>query len=185
MAKAKPKTSAKNRASKPAPKVAKKTVVKKAVAVKPKARAAAKPAPAKRAPSAPRENLPSYDQLPVREGAPAGSAWGVFGDQDEVGTINLLTPARVRSAKDSIKSGKVFSLNLPIDVPNPPLFTRQAHRHTIKNFGGAMEFVLDDYLDNFYPQASSQWDALCHVMHPELGAYNGVPKNEITGSLSG
>ena len=176
MAKAKPKTASKTRAAKPAPKAA-----KKAVAVKPKARIAPKPAVAKRASSAPRENLPSYAQLPVRAGAPAGAAWGVFGDQDEVGTINLLTPARVLASKASIKSGKVFSLNLPIDVPNPPLFTRQAHRHTIKNFGGAMEFVLDDYLDNFYPQASSQWDALCHVMHPELGAYNGVPKNEITG----
>jgi kynurenine formamidase len=176
VAKAKPKSASKIQARKPAPKAA-----KKAVAVKPKARAVSKPAAAKRAPSAPRENLPSYAQLPVRDGAPAGSAWGVFGDQDEVGTINLLTPARVLASKASIKSGKVFSLNLPIDVPNPPLFTRQAHRHTIKNFGGAMEFVLDDYIDNFYPQASSQWDALCHVMHPELGAYNGVPKHEITG----
>ncbi len=182
MAKAKTKPGSKNRPSaKSAPKAAKKTVAKKAVASKSKVPTASKAAPAKRAPSAPRENLPSYDQLPVRAGAPAGSAWGVFGDQDEVGTINLLTPARVRAAKDSIKSGKVFALNLPIDVPNPPLFTRQAHRHTIKNFGGELEFVLDDYLDNFYPQASSQWDALCHVMHPTLGAYNGVPKNEITG----
>ena len=176
MAKAKPKAS---KSRKPAPKVAKKIVAKKS-APKAKARVVARPA-AKRPPSPPRENLPSYDQLPVREGAPAGSAWGVFGDSDEVGTINLLTPARVLASKASIKSGKVFSLNLPIDVPNPPLFTRQAHRHTIKNFGGAMEFVLDDYLDNFYPQASSQWDALCHVMHPEFGAYNGVPKNEMTG----
>ncbi len=182
VAKAKTKPGSKNRPSaKSAPKAAKKTIVKKAVASKAKVPTASKAAPAKRAPSAPRENLPSYDQLPVRAGAPAGSAWGVFGDQDEVGTINLLTPARVRAAKDSIKSGKVFALNLPIDVPNPPLFTRQAHRHTIKNFGGELEFVLDDYLDNFYPQASSQWDALCHVMHPTLGAYNGVPKNEITG----
>ncbi len=177
MAKAKTKPASRNRsAAKSAPKAVKKSASKIAT----KARAVSKVS-AKRAPSAPRENLPSYDQLPVREGAPAGSAWGVFGDQDEVGTINLLTPARVRAAKESIRSGKTFALNLPIDVPNPPLFTRQAHRHTIKNFGGAMEFVLDDYLDNFYPQASSQWDALCHVMHPVLGAYNGVPKNEITG----
>ena len=183
MAKAKTKPASKNPARKSAPKVAKLAKVEKKAAPKSnlKARTASKPTAAKRAPSAPRENLPSYDQLPVRAGAPAGSAWGVFGDQDEVGTINLLTPTRVRAAKDSIKSGKVFALNLPIDVPNPPLFTRQAHRHTIKNFGGAMEFVLDDYLDNFYPQASSQWDALCHVMHPTLGAYNGIPKNEITG----
>ena len=172
MAKAKTKPAKGRAASKPA---------KKAAAVKAKARTASKAPSARRAPSAPRENLPSYDQLPVREGAPAGSAWGVFGDRDEVGTINLLSPARVVAAKNSIRSGKTFALNLPIDVPSPPLFTRGAHRHTIKSFGGAMEFVLDDYLDNFYPQASSQWDALCHVMHPELGAYNGVPKNEITG----
>ena len=76
MAKAKPKTSSKNRASKPAPKVAKKAVAKKAVAVKPKARVASKPAAAKRAPSAPRENLPSYDQLPVRAGRAEGLGMG-------------------------------------------------------------------------------------------------------------
>ncbi len=46
MAKAKPKTSSKN-VRKPAPKVAKKAVVKKAAVVKPKARAASKPAAAK------------------------------------------------------------------------------------------------------------------------------------------
>jgi len=41
--------------------------------------------------------------------------------------------------------------------------------------------VLDDYLDNFYPQASSQWDALAHVKHPVHGAYNGIPDAQITG----
>ena len=41
--------------------------------------------------------------------------------------------------------------------------------------------MLDDYLDNFYPQASSQWDALAHVKHPVHGAYNGIPDKEITG----
>jgi kynurenine formamidase len=131
-----------------------------------------------KAPSASR--IPSYADLPVRAGAPAGSAWGVFGDQDEVGTINLMTPDRVKAAARSIRTGKIFALNLPIDIPNPPLFTRQAHRHTVKIFPGA-DFVLDDYLDNFYPQASSQWDALAHVKHPVYGAYNGIPDSEMTG----
>jgi kynurenine formamidase len=184
VAKAKNKTNAKNRRpAKASPKTSRKKVTAKArPAPKKKVAARTKTTP-RRAPSAPRdrENLPRYDQLPVRAGAPAGSAWGVFGDQDEVGTINLLTPARVLAAVQSIRSGKVFALNLPIDVPNPPLFTRQPHKHTVKTFGGELEFVLDDYLDNFYPQASSQWDALCHVMHPALGAYNGIPTNEITG----
>jgi kynurenine formamidase len=124
--------------------------------------------------------VPSYGELPVRAGAPAGAAWGVFGDDDEVGTINLLTPERVIAAASSIRSGKVFALNLPINIPDPPLFTRGKHSHTVKIFPTA-EFVLDDYLDNFYPQASSQWDALAHVKHPVHGAYNGIPDNQITG----
>ncbi|MGH8010943.1 MAG: cyclase family protein, partial [Candidatus Binataceae bacterium] len=114
----------------------------------------------------------------VRAGAPAGSAWGVFGDDDQLGTINLLTPERVREASASIREGRVFALNLPINIPDPPLFTRGKHSHTIKHFGN---YILDDYLDNFYPQASSQWDALSHVKHPKLGAYNGIPDSEITG----
>ena len=118
--------------------------------------------------------------MPVRAGAPAGAAWGVFGDDDEVGTINLLTPERVVDAAASIRTGKVFALNLSINIPDPPIFTREKHKHTVKIFPGA-EFVLDDYLDNFYPQASSQWDALAHVKHPIHGAYNGIPDSEITG----
>jgi kynurenine formamidase len=129
---------------------------------------------------APPLKIPSYSDLPVRKGAPAGAAWGVFGDDDEVGTINLLTPARVVAATSSIRTGKVFALNLPINIPDPPLFTRGKHTHTVKIFPTA-EFVLDDYLDNFYPQASSQWDALAHVKHPMYGAYNGIPDKEITG----
>jgi kynurenine formamidase len=122
--------------------------------------------------------VPSYDQLPVREGAPEGAAWGVFGDDDQLGTINLLTPERVIQAANFVRSGRVFALNLPIDIPDPPLFTRGKHRHVIKQFSN---YILDDYLDNFYPQASSQWDALSHVKHPQLGAYNGIPDNDITG----
>ncbi|MHB8380856.1 MAG: cyclase family protein [Candidatus Binataceae bacterium] len=169
--KAKPRAkAAPKRAAKPAPK-------KKALAPKPSAKRATPPRPVARA----EPRIPGYDELPVRAGAPEGSAWGVFGDRDEVGTINLLTPGRVRAAAESIKTGKVFALNLPIDIPSPPLFTRQAHRHTVKQFPAPTDFVLDDYLDNFYPQASSQWDALAHVKHPVYGAYNGIPDNEMTG----
>ncbi|HKV55460.1 MAG TPA: cyclase family protein [Candidatus Binataceae bacterium] len=190
--KAKPKLKAKPAAAKakgkarmvrtPARKAPVKAVAKRR-AVKTAVRRPARPAPIVQNGAAPQPhsiaaNVPSYDQLPVREGAPAGSAWGVFGDDDQVGTINLMTPERVKVASAFIRSGRVFALNLPIDVPDPPLFTRGKHRHTIKQFSN---FILDDYLDNFYPQASSQWDALCHVKHPRLGGYNGVPDSEITG----
>jgi kynurenine formamidase len=154
---------------------ARKVAVRKAAPKK-----AVRKAPARRPAPPAGPKLPSYGELPVRPGAPQGAAWGVFGDSDEVGTINLLSPDRVVAAAGSIRSGKVFALNLPINIPDPPLFTRGKHTHTVKIFPNA-DYVLDDYLDNFYPQASSQWDALCHVKHPMLGAYNGIPDHQITG----
>jgi len=173
VAKSKPRKSAVKKAAKA------KLRLKSAARATASKKSAKSPAPLRPpAPAAPK--LPRYDELPVRAGAPQGAAWGVFGDSDEVGTINLLSPERVRAAAGSIRSGKVFALNLPINIPDPPLFTRGKHTHTVKIFPNA-EFVLDDYLDNFYPQASSQWDALCHVKHPMLGAYNGIPDREITG----
>jgi kynurenine formamidase len=127
---------------------------------------------------APKPKLPKFSQLPIKPGAPKGSAWGVFGDNDQLGTINLLTPERVREATTSVRSGRVFALNLPINIPDPPIFGRGKHSHEIVSL---TSFMLDDSLNNFYPQASSQWDALCHVKHPTFGAYNGIPDCEITG----
>ncbi len=173
MAKSKPKKATAKKVAKAKPRV--KQAARKAVAKK-----RVNKAPARRPAVTTGHKLPSYDELPVRPGAPQGSAWGLFGDSDEVGTINLLSPDRVRAAAASIRSGKVFALNLPINIPDPPLFTRGKHTHTVKIFPNA-DYVLDDYLDNFYPQASSQWDALCHVKHPVLGAYNGIPDHQITG----
>ena len=120
-------------------------------------------------------NLPSYSELPVKPGAPQGSAWGLFGDDDQLGCLNLLTPERVVAGAKLVRKGAVFPLNLSIDQPNPPLFGRGAPR---------VEFVTgevhrDDYLDNFWPQASSQWDSLRHILHPRDGFYNGVTAEEV------
>lgn len=168
--------------TRPKPAVSAKMLVKgrKPAAGRALAKTSAKPAPkrtqARRRVAEPQ--LPRHADLPIREGAPQGAAWGVFGDDDQVGTINLMTPDRVVDAAGSIRNGKVFSLNLPINIPDPPLFGRGKHVHTIKKYA---TYILDDYLDNFYPQASSQWDALSHVKHPKFGGYNGFPDSEITG----
>lgn len=166
------KAEAKSRKAKVRPKGPK--VAPKPAGARPKAAAA-------RLASEERPKLPAYDALPVRPGAPKGSAWGLWGDNDELGTINLLTPERVRAAAALIRSGKVFPLNLPIDIPDPPLFKRGRHVHKVIQYPGVEAFVLDDYIDNFYPQSSSQWDALAHVKHITFGAYNGIPDNEMTG----
>ena len=41
--------------------------------------------------------LPSYDRLPIDPSKPPGSAWGVWGDTDVFGCLNLLTPERVQA----------------------------------------------------------------------------------------
>ncbi len=105
-----------------------------------------------------------------------GPVWGLWGDDDELGCLNLLTPERAAAAARLVKTGEVFSLNLRVDRPDPPLYGRGAVKHTITGGGGNGR---DDFLDNFWPQASSQWDSLRHIRHPEHGFYNGVPDDRI------
>ena len=63
--------------------------------------------------------------------------WGRFGDLDQIGTANLLTAERVAAAAALVKTGKRFSLALPIGPPTPggyraePLhFYGMAERHS-------------------------------------------------------
>lgn len=121
--------------------------------------------------------LPLYRQLPLDASRPLHSAWGVFGNDDEVGTINLLSRERLRRAAGLVRKGALFSLNWSLENPSPPLFTRGALKHTIT----AVVDGTDDRYDNFYPQASSQWDALSHSRHPQFGFYNGRTMDDITG----
>jgi len=124
-------------------------------------------------------NLPSYSDLPVTPHAPDGSAWSLWGPDDQLGTLNLLTPKRTKAAAGLVRKGAIFPLNLRIDQPDPPLYGRGKVRQTIVGEGGSGR---DEYLDNFWPQASSQWDSLRHVRHPDDGWYNGVPDEEIVAS---
>ena len=39
---------------------------------------------------------------------PEGSNWGEFGDDDQLGRVNLLTPARVKAAMAEVREGKRF-----------------------------------------------------------------------------
>lgn len=50
--------------------------------------------------------IPSFDSLPLRKGDPPYSAWGLYGDDDELGTLNRLTDERVLAAAQSeIRTG--------------------------------------------------------------------------------
>jgi hypothetical protein len=118
--------------------------------------------------------LPSYEELPVEPGAPAGSSWGLWGPSDKFGCLNLLTPDRVRAGVACAVRGAVFNLNLDLELPSPPLFGRSAFDHLVHNF----TLGHDDELSGWNTQSSSQWDGFRHMRHPVYGHYNGVADEE-------
>ncbi|HEX5266453.1 MAG TPA: cyclase family protein, partial [Acidimicrobiales bacterium] len=118
------------------------------------------------------ERLPSYDELPVRDGAPRGSSWGVWGDRDVFGCLNLLTPERAVGAAGLVRKGATFALNWDMGLPDPPLFGRPAFQHQVHWL--ANEVGHDDELSGWNTQSSSQWDGFRHIRSPEYGFYAGV-----------
>lgn len=122
------------------------------------------------------ERLPTFDELPIKPDYPPRSAWGVFGEDDEIGTLNLPTPERVAAAARLVKTGQVFPMNWELEQPNPPLFMRQTLSHRIHR---RRRNVFDDIYDDFNTQSSSQWDGLRHYGHRQFGFYNGVTEDQI------
>jgi len=126
------------------------------------------------------------DGLPV-------SNWGRWGDDDERGALNLLDPETVLAATRLCKTGKTYSLALPIRREGMPLvpYRTPPQRFTLTNhtddaafaeYGnpdvGANEDVLILASHN-----ETHMDALCHVHHRGQ-LYNGFPAEGVR-SLSG
>ena len=130
--------------------------------------------------------VPVYKDLnrPDETGLPL--AWGLWGPEDQVGTLNRITPERVVEAAQLVKRGVRFNLDLPLHVPYGLLPTgahrrRQAPELTL--FKGEMPPHLvsrDDKMDEFYLQCSSQWDSLTHMGDARHGFYNGVQDHQVT-----
>ena len=50
--------------------------------------------------------LPKFSDLPLNNGDPPHSAWGLYGKDDQSGTLNRLTDASVaNTAKEEIRTG--------------------------------------------------------------------------------
>ena len=125
----------------------------------------------------PTVSFPSYAQLKDRSGRVRGTAWGVFGANDQLGTLNHLTPQRVRDAARLIELGQRINLNLRLTAFDPPLIAHRGQLH--HQIFGLNEFHRDDRIDAFFPQASTQIDSLRHFAHPDHGFYNGTPGDQI------
>ncbi|APG86664.1 hypothetical protein SAMCCGM7_pA0326 (plasmid) [Sinorhizobium americanum CCGM7] len=120
-----------------------------------------------------RERLPSYTELKARSEAPAGSAWGLFGADDQIGTVNLLTEEIAVQAATLVRKGTSFGLDYDLSAFTPPVSPyRKALVHCeVCRLDGQ---VHDDYVNDFFPQAGSHIDGLRHHKHSVYGFYNNV-----------
>ncbi|KAI0373444.1 hypothetical protein BV20DRAFT_736799 [Pilatotrama ljubarskyi] len=117
--------------------------------------------------------LPTFDQLPKFRDC-TGCAWEVWGKDDQLGTVNLLTDELVKEASKEIKTGKAISLNWPINFPAKPPFHRQPPVHEVITFP---EFgAVNDDVIHINTQSGTQWDGLKHfgLVHHGL-FYQGTP----------
>ncbi|KAI2621742.1 hypothetical protein GGR54DRAFT_78116 [Hypoxylon sp. NC1633] len=126
--------------------------------------------------------IPDFDDLPLRKTDPKFSAWGLYGDKDELGTLNRLTDERVAAAaKNEIKTGHRISLNWPLDAqPETAFFQRQVfHQQLIRKDPR----IVNDDVWSFNSQVSTQWDGLRHFGYQrEALFYNGVTMEDIHGA---
>ncbi|UNB54550.1 cyclase family protein [Mycolicibacterium sp. YH-1] len=124
--------------------------------------------------------LPSYAELLCRTDAPPGSAWYLFGSDDQIGTLNFLAYQSLTDAAGEIKEGQAYSLDLPSNAISPSLApTRQPLEHHIFQ---RTPFHHDEWLDRFYTQYGTQLDGLRHIAHPDYGFYNGADPARFTPS---
>ncbi|ADX71308.1 hypothetical protein Asphe3_00890 [Pseudarthrobacter phenanthrenivorans Sphe3] len=123
------------------------------------------------------EAYPAFAELLRREGALAGTSWGLFPDATR-GTPSFITPQAVVEARNCIRTGTAFGLDYPADAFDPGMsLKRGAPRHTIYSSHPAHR---DDFLDGYYLQGSSQIDGLRHRRADDVGFYNGTPDERIT-----
>jgi len=112
---------------------------------------------------------------------PPGSTWGDWGEEDELGRINLLTSEKVLEGVREVQEGTAFSLSLPLDYPggnalhdrrfppivkpitdlqqNPENFYNMVARDSIDP---SFIDVWSDDTVTLWLQYSTQWDSLAH-----------------------
>ena len=114
-----------------------------------------------------------------RCGMQANTEVRVWGKDDFVGRLNLLTPTRVKAASAEVKTGEMARTDLPTNVPEQPAFGRETFQHKIKVLRENMAY---DDLYTMNTQSGTQWDGFRHFAHSSTQTfYNFTKGSDILG----
>jgi kynurenine formamidase len=122
----------------------------------------------------------------VKELATKVRNWGRWGDDDEIGTLNLITDEVVAAAAKEIRTGKRLALGLPLDEHGPQTGANPGRDNPVREMvlvdapllGDPADFTTSDDKVAMGIQAGTHWDALAHVSY-EGNLYNGVKSSEV------
>jgi kynurenine formamidase len=105
------------------------------------------------------------------------SNWGRWGPDDQLGTVNFVTPEVTAAAASTVQSGRTVSCSRPLPTqPGPDNLNPVVHHMT----GTATEGYGADYFALApHGYATSHLDALCHIFH-ERKMYNGYAAETVT-----
>jgi kynurenine formamidase len=111
--------------------------------------------------------------------------WGRWGNDDERGALNLLTPEVLKAAAASIRTGRVYPLGIPIQPEGVPLVDYRGKPMRLTLQDGTDEGIYQGYSCSpgtgahedvmiFASHTTSHMDALIHV-YEDGRHYNDVP----------
>jgi kynurenine formamidase len=111
---------------------------------------------------------------------------GRWGDDDQRGTLNLLTPEAVLRGVRAARQGKVFSLAIPFDEDGPQIGAIPGRDNPSREMlainaaytGDPSDFCTSDDKVTMGVQSATHWDALSHVSY-EGRLYNGIDATAI------
>jgi kynurenine formamidase len=109
--------------------------------------------------------------------------WGRWGPDDQLGTLNYLTPDKVVAAAALVRSGRRASMEIPINKVAGPDNPNPAHHfvtmgHDIDIGSNGLRFGLDYLGMACHGDCHTHVDALCHISYKGL-TYNGKPALEV------
>ena len=109
--------------------------------------------------------------------------WGLWGENDDRGTLNYITPSSIRAAASLVRSGRSVSLAIPIskvagpDNPNPAVHLMSVTYDT-KLPTGEPQFAMDYLGCACHGDCHTHIDALCHIGYKGQ-LYNGRPVSTV------
>ncbi len=108
------------------------------------------------------------------------SNWNRWGKNDQIGTVNLITPAKRKQAAALVSEGVAVSLAHNTDSQKAPDNNSPFHQKMLATGTHPTgQFVVDDYEVAYHGLAHTHMDALCH-MSWNGKMYNGISQTAVT-----